>query len=188
MAPSRQTPRLSTLALPPPPLLPVRRALTARLGTPRRFYQILEQPAPLAGCEYPYRFENWSCLRDLGFQNIVCLASETPSYDPTPLKLLGALELDDLSVLQTPDDPTAEAKRIRGIALQIARALQSREGVLVHCAAGRGRTGAVLGVALRLLGLSANEIIGYLDDLHRDRSGRGWPESPWQARLVRRTR
>jgi hypothetical protein len=183
----RPTPRLSALAL-PPPLLPVDRALDAPLGTPRRFYQILEQPAPFAGCEFPYGFENWSRLADLGFRRVVCLASETPGYNPAPLRLLHACELDDLGVIQTPDEPIEEARQIRLIARRIALALVAGEGVLVHCAAGRGRTGTVIGVALRFLGMPASEVIAYLDHLHRERSGRGWPESPWQSRLIERTK
>ena len=114
------------------------RALAALLGTPHRFYQILEQPAPLAGCEFPYGFRNWERLHDLGFRNVVCLAANHSGYDPAPLSLLNACELDDLSVVSTPDDPVAEATRILEISSLVVRPLLSDHGVLVHCAGGRG--------------------------------------------------
>ncbi len=172
----------------PLPLLPPPQALQPRLGNPPRFYQLLEQPAPLAGCEFPHGFRDWPLLHERGFRHVICLAASRPGYSPAPLSILHACELDDLSVIQMPDDPAAEAKHIRGIARKVAVAIQSGEGVLVHCAAGRGRTGTVLGVTLRLLGMPAREVIDYLDKLHCQRSGKGWPESLWQSRLVEMTR
>lgn len=185
---TRQRRELFLMPLPLPPLIPVDRALAAPLGTPRRFYQVLELPAPLAGCEFPYGFGDWQRLYDLGFRNVVCLAARHPHYDPAPLYLLNACELDDLSVISIPDDHAAEAGRIHEISGRVAQALLSGHGVLIHCAAGRGRTGTVLGVVLRMLGIPADDIIDYLDRLHEERSGRGWPESPWQSRLIRKTR
>lgn len=95
-----------------------------------------------------------------------------------------ACELDDLSVLEMPVDPELEAMQIRSVAARIVVALHTGEGCLVHCAAGRGRTGTVLGVALRMLGIQADRIVELLDALHVLRSGKGWPEAEWQKSVI----
>jgi protein-tyrosine phosphatase len=58
----------------------------------------------------------------------------------------------------------------------------------VHCMGGRGRTGTVIGVALVMLGHDADDTVAYLDRVARARGRRGWPESPWQANVVRGAR
>ncbi|MDB6076691.1 MAG: hypothetical protein JWO82_438 [Akkermansiaceae bacterium] len=168
-----------------PPLNSVSEALRSREQVPRRFYQVIDHPAPLAGSEFPSGFRDWAGFAQLGFHHIVCLSSERPNYDPAPLTFLAVCELDDLGVVPLPSEPRQEAARIHGIARQIVDALQGGEGVLVHCAAGRGRTGTVLGVALRMLGFEGPQVIEYLNELHVERSGKGWPEGPWQARVAR---
>jgi hypothetical protein len=50
---------------------------------------------------------------------------------------------------------------------------------------GRGRTGTVLGVALVHLGHEPNAVVDYLHGVAVGRGRRGWPESEWQAELVR---
>jgi hypothetical protein len=50
---------------------------------------------------------------------------------------------------------------------------------------GRGRTGTVIGVALVRLGHDPDAVIEYLHQLAVGRGRRGWPESPWQAEVVR---
>ena len=50
---------------------------------------------------------------------------------------------------------------------------------------GRGRTGTVIGVALVTLGHDPDKVVDYLDRVARARGRRGWPESPWQAAVVR---
>jgi protein-tyrosine phosphatase len=50
---------------------------------------------------------------------------------------------------------------------------------------GRGRTGTVIGVALVRIGHAADTTIEHLDRVARARGRRGWPESPWQAEVVR---
>lgn len=75
---------------------------------------------------------------------------------PPPLKLAVACDLDDLSYREFPRKPREEAGRINAIAADIVSALSRGEGCLVHCAAGRGRTGSVIGVALWRLGVPAD--------------------------------
>ena len=58
--------------------------------------------------------------------------------------------------------------------------LHPREGAVVHCLGGTGRTGTVLACALQRLGWSADEAIAAVR-AHRPR----WPESPWQEEVVR---
>lgn len=175
------------MPMPPAPILiPLNQAIESRPGWPAGFYRILDAPAPLAGCAFPFNFRNWDHLHGLGFRHVFCLASENPRYSPHPLRLAVACELDDLSFQEFPIEPAREAAQIQEIAQSIVTALQNGEGCLVHCAAGRGRSGSVIGVALRMLGIPAPAIISHLNALHFARSGASWPESPWQADLVAR--
>jgi len=50
---------------------------------------------------------------------------------------------------------------------------------------GRGRTGTVIGVVLVRLGHDPDAVIDYLHQLAVGRGRRGWPESAWQAEVVR---
>ena len=52
---------------------------------------------------------------------------------------------------------------------------------------GRGRTGTVLGVALVRLGHAPDAVVDYLHRVAVGRGRRGWPESAWQADIVRAT-
>ena len=58
------------------------------------------------------------------------------------------------------------------------------EGVVVHCHAGRGRTGTVIGGALVMLGHDPETVVDWLHRVQRTRGKRGWPEQPWQAEVV----
>jgi len=98
-----------------------------------------------------------------------------------------SVELCDLAERHLPEFPGEEERVIWLIAQAIVAKLKADEGVIVHCAGGRGRTGTVIGVALVHLGWSADVVISYLDQLHRSRGKSGWPESPWQSEVVRRT-
>jgi hypothetical protein len=52
---------------------------------------------------------------------------------------------------------------------------------------GRGRTGTVVGVALVQLGHDGDDVVDYLHRTAVGRGRRGWPESPWQANVVRQS-
>lgn len=150
---------------------------------PQDFYWVLAEPTPLAGMRYPAASFPWSKLHTAGFCQVVSL--HPGPYDPTPLTKVFSEHLDDLVGGGPPRDDIQEREKIRGAVKAIVGALQSGQGVVVHCAGGRGRSGTVIGCCLRELGFGADEIIKYLDRLHKARGKPGWPESPWQSSLVK---
>ncbi|MCP5538807.1 MAG: tyrosine-protein phosphatase [Akkermansiaceae bacterium] len=157
------------------------------LRIPHEFYWVLRDPAPLAGMVLPQSpWPDWDGLRTSGFRWIVCLCSDHPRYDPFPLEHLARVELTDLVEGGEPDDPQLEEKGIRILGKLVHEKLLAGEGVIVHCAGGRGRTGTVLGVVLRRFGFSAREVVDYLDEIHLAREKAGWPEASWQREVVER--
>jgi len=170
-----------------PKLIAPKHALRSGAGIPSGFYLVLKEPAPLAGCALPGTEVDWALLYRAGFRHVFCLCSETPRYTTAPLKLAAATELDDLSIRRKPVQPRREAQQCEALSEAVASRLQRGEGVLIHCAAGRGRTGTVLGRCLVRLGLPASSVVEYLNDLHLLRSGHGWPESPWQSEFLKKT-
>jgi hypothetical protein len=155
------------------------------LNTPRQFYVVLTEPALLAGMYRPDAHTPWRRLYDAGFSDIVCLASETLGYDPSPLRQFTA-DMEDLHHGNEPGDPVNEERLVREMAALVLEMLSSKEGVIVHCYGGNGRTGTVIGCVLKALGYSSDEIVPYYDGLAKLRGRPGWPESPWQERMIRR--
>lgn len=68
----------------------------------------------------------------------------------------------------------------------IKREIDTGQGIVVHCVGGIGRTGTVLGCVLKDFGFQAEEILTYLDRINKLRGVRGWPETKWQAEMVRK--
>ncbi len=157
--------------------------LPVGINVPHTLYWLLGCPAPLAGMKYPQGIP-WTNLYELGGGHIVCLTDDTPHYDPTPLQVLCAVQLEDLVHGGAPRNPPKAKERIRQAVNAIGDALQAGEGVLVHCAGGRGRTGTVIGCTLRALGVPAQHVVEHLRRVHEARGRGGWPESPWQAEIV----
>src|SRR6266849_5336853 len=158
----------------------------ADVRIPREFYWVVDQPASLAGMPSPRPHMPWPALYQAGFHHVICLTTTQPGYRPDPLHIAFAAELEDLVSGGPPKDPAQQERLVRE-AVQIALTnLNAGDGVVIHCAGGRGRTGTVIGCTLRALGYSAEEIIQYLDRLHKARGKAGWPESQWQSALVRR--
>jgi hypothetical protein len=169
-------------------LLPVG-AHTGFLGSlcvPDDLYWIARTPVALAGMSYPGRAD-WSLLESEGIGHVVCLTHDVARYDPTPCTLT-AIRLQD----QVSGDPPAEPERERDLVVRAAddvvEHLEQGTGVAVHCMGGRGRTGTVIGVALVRFGHDPDDVIDYLRRLAVGRGRRGWPESPWQAAVVRSAR
>ena len=155
----------------------------AGVDSPRQFYWVLRAPASLAGMRCPPTQFPWSSIAAVGFRHVVAL--EPGSYDPAPLSILFAEQLEDLCHGRPPRDPVREKQLIRNAVDAVVKALRSGEGVVVHCVGGRGRSGTVIGCVLRQLGCEAQAVIDYLDRLHKARGKAGWPESAWQELLVR---
>lgn len=156
------------------------------LHLPEQFYWVRTAPPFLAGMPLPSRNTPWDRLHGIGFRHVACLCSNRPVYDPSPLRWLVTVELCDLDEQSLPDHPPEEERAIRIISRAIVGWLEKGEGVIVHCAGGRGRTGTVLGCVLREIGHEASEIVAFLDAVHKRRGKSGWPESDWQREAVER--
>jgi hypothetical protein len=157
----------------------------AGAAVPQDVYLVAREPASLAGMAYPsWDGLSWPGLAALGVRGVVCLTDEVFPYDPSPLVPFLAIRLQDLVGGVAPDDPGTEERRVRQAALAVLDHLRRGEGVLVQCAGGTGRTGTVIGCALRGLGHDSRSVLGYLDRLHKARGRDGWPESGWQAKVV----
>jgi hypothetical protein len=156
------------------------------LCVPDDLYWIARDPVALAGMSYPGRAD-WSQLHESGIGHVVCLSSSAPTYDAAPCTVT-ALRLQDLVSGADPIDPDRERTLVEAAAADVVNHLERGIGVAVHCMGGRGRTGVVLGVALVTLGHEPDDTVDYLDRIARARGRRGWPESPWQAAVVRSTK
>ena len=173
---------LNSMNLVPPSGLPPVEGVTI----PQELYWVLSHPAPLAGMRYPRPGFPWAALARSGFSRVVRLTSDGTSYDPRPLQVAYSAQLEDLVHGSSPRSPRQELQLIREAVGVIREALAHGEGVVVHCAGGRGRTGTVLGATLVSLGFAPAEVVAHLDLVHKARGTSGWPESPWQSGILLR--
>jgi hypothetical protein len=153
------------------------------LCVPDDLYWVSRTPVALAGMSYPGRAD-WSLLAGEGIGHVVCLTHDVAPYDPSPCTVT-ALKLQDLVSGQPPANPDRERDLAIDAAADVVKHMREGVGVAVHCMGGRGRTGTVIGVALVQLGHDPEAVIEYLHQLAVGRGRRGWPESPWQADVVR---
>ena len=93
--------------------------------------------------------------------------------------------MEDLHYGNSPQYPATEEGLARQAAAMVKK-IDAGEGVVVHCMGGIGRTGTVIGCVLRDPGFSADEVLAYLDRINKSRGLRGWPETEWQAEMVRK--
>jgi len=138
---------------------------------------------PLAGMAAPPPDFSFAMLHDERFDSIVSLVG-SPGYDAYPLRA-HAYELQDLYGGRRPADPGGEYREVCAAVDTIADLRGRGHGVVVHCRAGIGRTGLVVGAVLVAEGHDPDEVTAWLDRVQRARGARGWPESPWQAETLR---
>jgi hypothetical protein len=155
------------------------------LCVPDDLYWVSRSPVALAGMAYPGRAD-WARLAGEGIEHVVCLTHDRARYDPTPCTVT-AFKLQDLVSGDPPCDPGRELQLVHDAAADVVAHVERGAGVAVHCMGGRGRTGTVLGVALVRLGHDPATVVDYLHTLAIGRGRRGWPESAWQADVVRGT-
>ena len=158
------------------------------IATPRDFYRVLEDPAPLAGMAYPSS-SPWRTLASEGFKSVVCLTDAMAPYDSTPLRVLRAAKFKDLYGCAYPDEPAKEHSALRDIVTTVRFEILGGNGVVVHCQGGTGRTGTVIACTLRALGMPLSDVLDYMKQLNAGRSKqpgwKGWPESDWQLQQVK---
>ena len=153
------------------------------IDVPRELYWVIASPTPLAGMKFPRDDFPWSNLEKAGFSQVVSI--HPGEYDPSPLRLAFAEQLEDLVSGGSPTNEGEERAKVRRAVDTVVNAWRSGQGVVVHCWGGRGRTGTVLGCVLRELGLGADKVLDFLDRVHKARGKPGWPESTWQRDLVK---
>lgn len=134
----------------------------------------------------PGRFSTWAAFteegRRAGLQAVVCLAprSELAELSPEYHAALehGALPFRWMNVpmrnFGLPEDPAAFRRDVAAIAQQV----RNGDVVLLHCAAGLGRTGTAAACLLKALGVEAREA------LQRVREAGSNPQNAEQSGLV----
>jgi hypothetical protein len=143
----------------------------AKAGSPR-----------LAGMSAPPEGFSFSTLWEQGLDTIVSLVGPA-SYDPSPLSSY-AFSLQDLAHGAVPEDSAAEEIEARRTVTAIRSLLADGHNVAVHCRAGIGRTGLVIGSVLVRDGHDPAAVTAWINEVQQARGASGWPESPWQADLL----
>ena len=145
-----------------------------------------EVPGALLLAAMPGRFEHWDTFealaRSRGLSLVVCLtprselAELSPAYHAAlaqgtvPFRWLH-LPMRNFGL---PDEPQV----FRDSVQHIAQSLRNGDSVLLHCAAGIGRTGSAAACVLKSLGLDTE------DSLQRGRDAGSNPQSAQQSGMV----
>jgi hypothetical protein len=134
----------------------------------------------------PGRFEAWAAFeaqaRARGLALVVCLTprSEMAELSPRYHKAvgLGSLPFRWLNLPMRNFGLPEDVPLFRREVLQIAEALRRGDAVMLHCAAGIGRTGSTAACVLKALGVETP------DALQRVREAGSNPENALQSGLV----
>ncbi len=145
-----------------------------------------EVPGQLWLGSMPGRFEAWSTFEAQaersGLARVVCLTPRTELAELSPqyhaAVVAGRLPFRWQQVAMRnfglPEDPAGFRRDIQ----DVAAALERGDAVLLHCAAGMGRTGTAAACVLKALGLDAGEA------LQRVRDAGSNPQNAEQSGLV----
>ncbi len=134
----------------------------------------------------PGRFESWgefeAQARQSGLQLVVCLTPRSEMAELSP-RYYAAVTRGQLPFRWShlpvpnygvPEDPAAFRREVA----QIAQTLRRGDAVMLHCAAGMGRTGSAAACVLKALGLDTGEA------LQRVRDAGSNPQNAQQSGLV----
>ena len=131
-----------------------------------------------------------SALLDAGIQTFIDLTEEheTPTYYRVLRNLIAERRLEITYMrLPIPDRGVPSLWTLRRILDVIDRSIEDENPVFVHCFAGRGRTGTVVGCYLKRHALATQQdVIGKLGDLRKGMpTGReSSPQTPGQIGIV----
>ncbi|MFQ5514039.1 MAG: dual specificity protein phosphatase family protein [Myxococcota bacterium] len=135
--------------------------------------------------------ENLERLLELGIHSFVDLTveGELEPYDAELRRIAGEQRLD-VTYMRHPigDMSIPQRGEMRAIQQTIDRALSAAQPMYVHCWAGLGRTGMVIGVYLIRRGRATpRSFVRVLAELRARQAARGAsPQTPEQVRFVRR--
>ena len=143
-------------------------------------------PGELWLAAMPGRFEAWQSFESeaerAGLRLVVCLtpraelAELSPDYHAAVVagRVSFRWQLVPMRNFGSPEDPAAFRRDVGAI----ADALRAGDAVLLHCAAGMGRTGTAAACVLKALGMEAREA------LQRVRAAGSNPQNAEQSGLV----
>ena len=163
-------------------------AYTGFLGdlcVPDDLFWVHRAPVALVGMAYPGRAD-WSLLHEHGIGHVVALTHATVPYDASPCSV-SAYPLQDLVSGGPPRDAEQNAPRStrrRSTSCGTCAAVSVSPctasvvvAVPARCSASRSYSSVT----------RADDVIDYFHRVNVGRGRRGWPESEWQASVVRDT-